>query len=545
MAENSIGDFDYIIVGAGSAGCILASRLGENKQTRVLVLEAGGKDTHPLIHIPMGVAKVWNMPSLNWSYTSEPEPHMDGRRLYHPRGKVLGGSGAINMMAYVRGHRGDFDRWAQTGLRDWSYDRILPYFKRTETHITGADEFHGGEGPMQTQPNPTTDPLMETWFEAGKSAGYAVTDDYNGASQDGMARLQYNIGGGRRSNSAVALLKPALKRGNITLITGAQATRIILDGKRAAGIEFSKAGRIQTAAAKAEVILAGGAYNSPHLLMLSGIGPADHLAKFGIEVAADLTSVGGNLQDHPSIGMEFARKIPSAFQAGLRYDRLTFNILRAYFLKSGPASIPVGFATAFVKSRDELEMPDIQFFFRPYSREAREWFPGFRKPAPEAMSFTACHLRPESRGEVRLKSNDPLAHVGFTNNFLSTENDRHALRQAFKISRNLAAQPAFSHIIGDEVSPGADISADDEIDAFIRETAMTVFHPASTCRMGADDASVVDPELRVRGIGNLRVADASVMPDLVGGNLNACVMMIAEKASDIILGRPAPAATSS
>ncbi|MDP6427211.1 MAG: GMC family oxidoreductase N-terminal domain-containing protein [Rhodospirillales bacterium] len=538
-----IGEFDYIVVGAGSAGSILAARLSEDAGTRVLVLEAGPTDSNPLIHIPMGVAKVWNLPSLNWSYMSEPEPHMDGRRLYHPRGKVVGGSGAINMTAYVRGHRGDFDRWAQMGMAEWSYDRVLPYFKRTEKFAGGADKYHGGEGPMQTQPNPTTDPLMDNWFDAARSAGYGVAEDYNGAEQEGAARLQYNIGGGRRSNSAVALLRPALKRSNLKLITGAQASRILMDGTRAAGIEFTQDGQTRNAAAKGEVIVAGGAYNSPQLLMLSGIGPAAHLNEHGINIVADLPSVGGNLQDHPAITLEFRRTQTSEFQRQLRLDRLTLNMARAWLFRNGPATLPIGFSTAFVKSRAGLEMPDLQFFFRPYSRDAREWLPLLRPPGPDAIAITACHLRPEARGEVRLASADPMTPIRFVNNFLGSEADREAMRQAFKVSRNLVGQPAFDHIRGEEILPGAEVASDDEIDAFIRATAMTVFHPACTCRMGADHASVVDAELRVRGVQSLRVADASVMPDLVGGNLNACAMMIAEKAADIICGRPAlPAA---
>ncbi|MEE2760231.1 MAG: GMC family oxidoreductase N-terminal domain-containing protein [Pseudomonadota bacterium] len=538
MAENSGTEFDYVIAGAGSAGSILAARLSEDGRSRVLVLEAGPRDSHPLIHIPLGTGKVWNMPSLNWSYMSDPEPHMDGRRLFHPRGKVVGGSGAINMAAYVRGHVGDYDRWAQMGLSDWSFEKVLPYFKRSENYAGGGDAYHGQGGPMQTQRNETTDTLMECWLEAGRTAGYGAVEDYNAASQDGAARMQFNIGSGRRSNSAVAFLRPALKRSNLTLITGAQATRIILDGKCATGIEYRQDGATRAVRA-GEVILAGGAYNSPQLLMLSGIGPAAHLREMGIDVIEDVNGVGGNLQDHPAISIEYRRLQTSQFMRNLRLDKLTINIARAWLFGTGPASRPVGFSTAFIRSREGLEMPNLQFFFRPYSRFARQWLPVVYPHEPDVVSITACHLRPESRGEVRLKSTDPMAPVGFVNNFLSTEVDREALRQAFKISRQWVGQPVFDGIRAEETLPGKQVETDTDIDAFIRETAMTVFHPVGTCRMGTDPASVVDPELRVRGTEGLRVVDASVMPDLVGGNINACVMMIAEKASDIIRGKPA------
>ncbi|MEE2761172.1 MAG: GMC family oxidoreductase N-terminal domain-containing protein [Pseudomonadota bacterium] len=541
MAKNSGREFDYVIVGAGSAGSILAARLSEDGRGRVLVLEAGPRDSHPLIHIPLGTGKVWNMPSLNWSYMSDPEPHMGGRCLFHPRGKVVGGSGAINMAAYVRGHAGDYDRWAQMGLSDWSFEKVLPYFKRSENYAGGGDAYHGQGGPMQTQRNETTDPLMECWLEAGRTAGYGAIDDYNAASQDGAARMQFNIGGGRRSNSAVAFLRPALKRTNLTLITGAQATRILMDGKRATGIEYRQGGATRSVRA-GEVILAGGSYNSPQLLMLSGIGPAAHLRDVGIDVIVDVNGVGSNLQDHPAISIEFRRLQTSQFMCNLRLDKLTINIARAWLFGTGPASRPVGFSTAFIRSQEELEMPDLQFFFRPYSRLARQWFPVVYPPEPDSVSITACHLRPESRGEVRLQSIDPMAPVSFVNNFLSTEPDRQALRQAFKISRQLVGQPVFDGIRAEETLPGNQVETDIDIDTFIRETAMTVFHPVGTCRMGTDPASVVDPELRVRGTKGLRVVDASVMPDIVGGNINACVMMIAEKASDIIRGKPAPEA---
>jgi len=530
-------EFDYIIVGGGSAGCVLANRLSEDTTHRVLILEAGKKDSHPLIHIPMGVAKIWNQDRFNWSYHSDPEPHMDNRKLFHPRGKVLGGSSAINMMAYVRGNRGDYDRWAQMGLTDWTYERVLPYFRKAERFINGADTYHGEEGSLMTQPTPSKDPLMEAYFEAGRAAGLPVTDDFNGADQEGLARMQFNIGNGRRQSSAVAFLHPVMNRPNLTLVTQAHVNRIEFDGTNATGITYTQSGRSVTATAAKEVILASGAYNSPKLLMRSGVGPAEHLRDAGIEVVADRPDVGGNLQDHPSVTIEYKRIRTSDSHKELRLDRLSFNMLRAWFKKDGPATMPLGFGTGFVKSAPEIALPDIQLFMRLFSMRAHEWFPVLKPAGMDGLGFLACHLRPESRGTVRLDTANPSGPPRILNNLLSTDYDRRAMRFSLKMMRTIGDASSFDTDRGEEVLPGPDIQSNDEIDSYIRQNAITVYHPVGTCRMGIDEASVVDPELRVRGCQNLRVVDASVMPDIVGGNLNAPVMMIADKASDIILGR--------
>ncbi len=536
--------YDYVIVGAGSAGCVLAARLSADG-ARVLVLEAGGRDRHWLLHVPLGVGKVWHDPRFNWSYMSEPEPNLGGRRIFHPRGKVVGGSSSINMMAYVRGHRGDYDRWRQMGLDGWSYADVLPYFKRAQNFAEASTGFHGTDGPWNIQTTTIDDPIIETFFEAATGAGYTLAEDYNGAVQDGFARLQVNVHQGRRRSAADAYLHPSLGRPNLDLEVRAHVTRVILDGGRAVGVDYVRGGRTHRVGATREVILSGGAINSPQVLMLSGIGPADHLTATGIAPIHDLAGVGANLQDHPAIGIEYRYAGRSRFHKQLRLDRLAVNMARARLFHTGPAAIPPSSVTGFIKSRPELEIPDIQMFFRPVSASARQWLPVVMPPAEETFAFRACHLRPESRGCVRLGSADPFERVRIRNDFLSTETDRRVLRTSFRVIRELASQPAFDGVRGAELAPGEDVADHDDaaIDAYIRDTVATVYHPAGTCRMGADDEAVVDGDLRVRGLECLRVVDASVMPDLVGGNINAAVIMIAEKAADAILGKaPPPAA---
>ena len=534
--SGQIPTYDYIIVGAGSAGCVLANRLSEAPENKVLILEAGRQDRNWLIHIPMGVAKIWNQERFNWSYSSEPEPNMDNRQLYHPRGKVLGGSSSINMMAYVRGNGADYDRWAQMGLSDWSYEKVLPYFRRAEKFLNGTDVYHGDKGPLHTQPLLSQDPLMEAYFQAGRDAGFTVTEDFNGAEQEGLARMQFNIGGGRRQSSSVAFLHPVLHRSNLDLIVNAHVVKIDFENNKAVGVTYIKGGNIRSVRVDREVILSSGAFNSPQILMLSGIGPADHLREVEIEPRLDVQDVGANLQDHPSIMIEHKRSQTSDFHRWLRLDRLSIIMLRALLFRRGPATMPLGFGTGFVKSGPEVALPDIQLFFRLFSMHAHEWFPVFKPAGEDGLGFLACHLRPESRGTVRLRSSNPLDAPRIVNNFFSTEYDRRAIRQSFKYLRKIAGGSSFEGVRGDESVPGKDVQSDDEIDAYIRQTANTVFHPAGTCRMGVDEQSVVDTQLRVRGSQNLRVVDASVMPDLVGGNINAPVLMIADKASDMILG---------
>ena len=530
---------DYIVVGAGSAGCVLTHRLSENGDNRVLTLEAGDRDKSFMIHMPLGVGQVWHDPKFNWSYESEPELHVDNRRLFHPRGKVLGGSSSINMMAYVRGNHGDYDRWRQKGMAGWSFDDVLPYFKRAEAFQDGDDPYHGSDGPWKIRTTDVQDPIFDSFFDAIEQAGYKRVSDYNGASQEGFARLQVNAVNGRRQSAAVAYLRPAMQRPNVDVQVRAHVNRVVIESGRAVGIEYMQDGKTHSVRAEKEVILAGGAINSPQVLMLSGIGPGGHLSEMGINVVHDLPGVGEDLQDHPAIGLEYTYKGNSQFHRDLRLDRLTFHVARVKLFGTGMAASPPSSLTGYVKSRPDLEIPDIQMFFRPMSMSARQWFPGIMPGAEQTYAFRACHLRPESRGKVWLRSGDPQDPVRILNNFLSTEEDRRVLRESFRIMRRIGMQPAFDGTRGEEFAPGAGVSEDDDdaIDAYIRETLSTVFHPTSTCRMGIDDRAVVDGDLKVRGIDALRVVDASIMPDIVGGNLNATVIMTAEKASDIILGR--------
>jgi choline dehydrogenase-like flavoprotein len=533
-----VDSFDYIIVGAGSAGCVLANRLSEDPAARILLLEAGRRHDDWLLKIPIGVAKVFTAPRYNWSYVSEPEPNLDGRRLPHSRGKLVGGSSAINAMAYVRGNRADFDRLPQDGLNGWSYAEVLPYFKRSECFADGGDRYHGADGPWYVHRSHSEEPVFHAFLQGGQEIGYPVNEDYNGEEQLGFARQQHTIRRGRRVGNADAFLLPALRRGNIRLDDGVHVTRIVLDGTRALGVEYLQDGVRREAYADGEVIVSGGTINSPQLLMLSGIGPADDLNAAGITPRVDLAGVGANLWDHPMIMTAWSRKGIGQFRRELRYDRLTISMIRAYLFGTGfAASYPTA-GTAFVKSAPDQEVPDLQLFCRDGSAASREWFPVVRPPGPQAIGLNCAHIRPESRGSIRLSSADPLAPVRIRNDFLAGEHDRRALRAGYKTVRALMTSRAFSQLAGGPVNPAQDLRTDDEIDAFVRKSLMTVNHPAGTCKIGTDAMAVVDPEFRVRGVERLRVIDASVIPNPIGGNINATVTMFAEKAADIVRGRP-------
>lgn len=533
------GTYDFVVVGGGSAGCVLANRLTEGGAS-VLLLEAGQWDRDPLIHIPVGIGKIFPERLHDWGYFMEPDPGIDGRGIECARGRVIGGSSSINVMAYVRGHRSDYDRWAQSGLDGWSYADVLPYFRRSETWEGGSDAFRGSNGPLRVQRTRYRDGILGDFIEAGRQAGYPVTSDYNGAQQEGFDFIQETIHGGRRNSAATAYLRPALRRPNLRIIVGARADRVELEGGRASGIRFSEGGRVQLARARREVLLASGVINSPKLLMLSGIGDPEHLAAHGIPVRIANPHVGSNLQDHLSVMASYRRKSPSWFQQEMRYDRLALAMLKSLLRKDGFASdVPIG-VTAFLKTRPGLTAPDIQFLFLAAPFPARPYLPPFIQPLPDGFGCRVALLRPESTGSVTLDSADLDAMPKITPNFLTSERDRETLREGLQILRRTMNQPAMAGHIQIENAPGSAVQDEEALDAFIRSTSVTVHHPAGTCRMGAaqDTRRVVDQELRLVGVDGLRVVDASVMPDLVGGNINAVVMMIAEKAADLILGKP-------
>ena len=526
--------YDYIIVGAGSAGCVLAARLTETAGVRVLLLEAGRPDNSWQIDMPSAVGSLLSSDRFNWNYTSEPEPFLDGRRLTHPRGKVLGGSSSINGMVYIRGHAKDYDGWAERGAGGWSYAEVLPYFKRAEKHYLGGDSYHGSEGPLAVYaPDYKQSPLAEAFVEAAVEAGYQRSADVNGEQQEGFGRIDRTTRNGRRWSAARAYLRPALNRPGLVTQTEALVHRILLEKGRAVGVEYSVHGQRKAAHAEAEVIVSGGAINTPQILLLSGIGPADELSALGIEPKHDLPGVGRNLNDHPDIVVQHRCLRPVSLYGINRGANKLLTGIRWFIKHDGLASSNHFEAGGFIRSRPGVDFPDLQLTFMPLAIQ------------PGTVSDVGSHsyqvhidlMRPRSTGHVKLRSADPKAPPSLLFNYLKDPQDREDLRTSVRLTREILAQPALAQFRGEELSPGPKAQSDADIDAFVRQGVETCYHPVGTCRMGVGADCVVDEHCRVYGIKSLRVVDASIMPAIVSGNTNAPTIMIAEKASDLIRGK--------
>ena len=525
---------DYVIVGAGSAGCVLANRLSADPTVSVILLEAGGRDVNPWIHIPVGYFKTMHNPAVDWCYRTEPDPGLNGRALDWPRGKVLGGSSSLNGLLYVRGQPQDYDRWRQMGNPGWGWEDMLPLFKRSEQQERGADEHHGGEGELSVSDMRLTRPICEAWLEAAQAAGYSYNPDYNGPKQEGVSHFQLTARNGRRCSAAVAFLKPARSRPNLRIVTRAAASRVTFDGARATGVAYhDRAGHENRVRAHREVILASGAIGSPQLLMVSGIGDAEALRVHGIEPRIDRPEVGRNLQDHLQARLVFKCHEPTLNdEVRSLFDQARIA-LRYAATRSGPMAMAASLATGFMRTGDHVETPDIQFHVQPWSADS----PGEGVHRFSAFTMSVCQLRPESRGAVRLASANARVYPTIHPNYLATETDRRTLVAGIRIARRIGRHAPLDAMISEEFRPSAALAMDDYEGtlAWARDNSTTIYHPTGTCRMGADGGAVVDPRLRVRGVTGLRVADCSIMPEIVSGNTNAPAIAIGEKASDMIL----------
>ena len=531
-------EFDYIVVGAGSAGCVLAGRLSEDPATRVLLLEAGPADRSLWIHLPIGYGKTMWSPTYNWRFETDPDPNMNGRRIYWPRGKTLGGSSSINGLIYIRGQREDYDHWAALGNAGWSYDEVLPYFIRSEGNQRGGDAFHGGEGPLKVSDIAAKHELIEAFIDGAGQTGVPRTDDFNGAAQEGAGYYQLTTHKGWRCSTAKAYLTPAVKRRpNLRIETEAMAERLLFDGRRAAGITYRQGGQLKTARCRAEVLLSAGSLQSPQLLQLSGIGPRALLDRFGIPVVQELPGVGENLQDHLQIrlGYECTKPITTNDQLNSWFGQMGMG-LEWLLHRTGPLAVGINQGGCFMRALKDAEgrpvaaTPDIQFHVATLSADMA----GGKVHPYSGFTMSVCQLRPESRGHVRIRSLDAAEPPEMQPNYLSTELDRATTVAGVKAARAIADSPAMRPYVKREVKPGPDIASDAGLLEFCRNNGATIFHPTGTCRMGADALAVVDARLRVHGVAGLRVIDCSAMPTLVSGNTNAPAVMMAEKAVDLI-----------
>ncbi len=531
--------YDYIIIGAGSAGCVIANRLSANPDCSVLLVEAGGKDRNPLFRLPMLMGKLFQSGIYNWHYNTEAEPGLNGRSIYWPRGKVLGGSSTINGMIYIRGNRHDYDRWSQLGLSGWSYEDVLPVFRRSENHIQREDAFHSDAGELTVCRARGKNMLHDVFISAGEEAGFTRNDDFNGAQQEGFGRFDFNIRDGRRWSSSSAFLRPVLDRPNLTVETGALTHRIVVKSGRATGIEISQRGQLRHIEARREVVLSAGAVNSPQLLLLSGIGPADELNEKAIDVVHDLPGVGKNLQDHVDCVMSWECLKPVSLFNDLRADKLAVSLAQGMLFGKGIVTTFPYEGGAFIRSREGLASPNIQLHFMPaLEKTANLHFPNpFRKKSADSdhgFTLRVGPVNPDSRGEITLRSADPTQPPRIQANYLQAQSDLETMFEGIRITRDVIGQKSFDPYRGKELAPGPNVESDAEMTAWLRQTAMTTFHPVGTCKMGDDPQAVVDGELNLHGIDALRVADASIMPIITSGNTNAPTIMIGEKAAEFI-----------